>query len=218
VNDVAKKIKVIVDLGLRPSLRQAGFRKGGTHFSKIDQEALEIINVQSSQWNNASSGRFTLNVGVHFAAVARMLLGTDPMPAIPKEYYCLIRRRVGMLLPRENDHWWVVTTDTDAESLAAELSSAWRDYISPWLEKFKTIAGAARELEKDNGMYSWTAAAARLVLGEREKAIRLVETAIEFLRTNGDFAHPANAALTEKRVNEIRLWAAAHGLTGTTKT
>ena len=218
MNDVAKKIKVIVDLGLRPLLKQAGFRKGGTHFSKVDQESLEIINVQSSQWNNTSSGKFTLNVGVHFGTVARMLHGTDPMPAIPKEHYCLIRRRVGMLLPGGKDHWWVVTTDTDAESVAAELSSAWRDYISPWLEKFKTTAGAAHELEKDNGMYSWTAAAARLVLGEREKATRLVETAIEFLRTNSDFAHPANAALMEKRINEIRLWAAAHGLTGPTKT
>jgi uncharacterized protein DUF4304 len=217
LNDTAKKVRAITALGLEPSLKEAGFRKGGTHFSKGDREALQVVDVQSSQWNTGASGKFTLNAGVHFSSVAKMLHGIDPMPSAPKEYYCVLRRRVGMLLPAGTDKWWAVTPKTDAESVAAELSLAWKDYIWPWLERVRTIPGAAEELENGRGGELWAAAAARLVLGEREKAGRLVEKMIEVLRTDRDAAHPANADLTAKHLGKIQQWAIEHGLDGFVK-
>lgn len=212
MNDIAKKIKLIAATGLHPLLKQAGFRKNGTHFSRIEQEALQVINVQSSQWNNASSGKFTLNIGVHFAVLAKMLHGKDPMPAVPKEYYCLIRRRVGTLLPAGNDHWWVVIPETDAEAVAAEVESAWKDYVSPWLEKMRTIAGAAVDLETAGGVEFWTAAAARIALGQPERAARSVERMIELLRSDRAAAHPANAARTAENIKKLQDWAVESGL------
>src|SRR5690242_14701265 len=103
MNDTAKKDRAITALGLEPSLKEAGFRKGGTHFSKGDREALQVVDVQSSQWNTGASGKFTLNAPVHFSSVVKMLHGIDPMPSAPKEYYCVLRRRVGMLLPAGTD-------------------------------------------------------------------------------------------------------------------
>jgi hypothetical protein len=98
-----------VDRGLPQQLKQAGFRKNSTHFSRTDGDALRVINVQSSQWNTASSARFTLNIGVHFACVAVMLYENGPMPAPPEEMFCLLRTRVGMILPAGAGRWWVVT-------------------------------------------------------------------------------------------------------------
>jgi hypothetical protein len=212
MNDNARQIKAIVDRGLAPLLKQAGFRKNSTHFSRRNGEALQLINVQSSQCNNASLARFTLNVGVHFASVAEMLYGNDPMPSPPREMFCLLRTRVGMILPAGADHWWIVTPDTNVESVAGELSSAWNDYISQWLEKNKTIAGAAPELEKGMLVHPLATAAARLVLGEREKAAQSVNAVLERFGTALQDSHPANTELIATRIKEFREWAANHRL------
>jgi len=211
MNDVAKQIKTVVDRSLAPLLKQAGFHKKSTHFSRKDGEALQVINVQSSQWNNVSSAKFTLNIGVHFARVAGMLYGTDPMPSPPKEVFCLLRTRVGMIMPAGTDHWWIVTPDTNVDAVSTELSSAWSDCISPWLEKNKTILGVGPELEKALLVHPLAAAAARLVLGDREKAAQLVNTVMERFGAQQD-SHPANAELIATRLKEFRQWATTHGL------
>jgi hypothetical protein len=214
VNEIAHKTKAIVDRGIAPLLKQGGFRKSATHYSRKEGEALQLVNVQSSQWNTASGGRFTLNLGVHFASVAKLLHGSDPMPANPKEQYCVLRTRVGFLLPAAADHWWTVTPETDVAAVANELEAACQDYVFPWLEKVKTVSGAAEEMERSKLGGLWPAAAARLVLGEREKAAQLIAAAIEVYKTDRDATHPANAELTAKRIAELQQWAANHGLQG----
>ena len=147
MSEIAKQIKAIVDLGLAPLLKQAGFRKR-TNYARVGGESLQLINVQSSQWNMGLQGRFTLNTGVHFSGVAKMLMGADPMPAIPKHFYCLIRKIVGQLLLDKADRWWIVTPLTNIPDAAAELSSAINDCVLPWLTKVETISGVATELER----------------------------------------------------------------------
>lgn len=193
-------------------LKQAGFRKNSTHFWKKDGEALQVINIQSSSWNNSAFGRFTLNIGVHFAEVAAMLPKTLPMRDPPKEYCCLIRRRVGMLLPAGGDHWWKVTPETDADAVASELSGVLKEYVFPWLEKLKTISSAADE------MAPWSQAAARIILGDRERAAQLMQAAIEQWKIDADPASPRNAELAAKRVEERRQWAVKHKLKGFSET
>jgi Domain of unknown function (DUF4304) len=217
VSAAAKRTKLIVDQGLSPLLKQSGFRKDSTHYWRYEGEALQVINVQSSQWNTASSARFTLNIGVHFSSVAKMLYGKDPMPATPKEYYRLLRGRIGSLMPAARDHWWIVTSETDIAASAAELAAACKEYVFPWLEKVKSVSGAADEMEKSKLMGLWNAAAARLVLGERERVAQLVAAAIEAYKTDADATHPANAELTAKRIAELLQWAASHGLEGFSK-
>jgi|SRR5271163_1513503 len=212
MNNSAKQIKAIVDRGLAHQLKQAGFRKNSTHFSRTYGEALQVIDVQSSHWNTSSSARFTVNIGVHFASVAVMLYGNDPMPAPPREVFCLLRTRVGTILPARADRWWVVTPDTNVEFVAAELSSAWNDCILPWLEENKTIAGAVPELEKATRVHPLAAAAARLVLGEREKAAHSVNAVLERFGTALQDSHPANTELIAARIKEFREWAANRGL------
>ena len=211
MSETAKRIKKIVDGGLSPLLKSKGFRKNSTNFSRKDGEALQVINIQSSNWNISTSGRFTINIGVHFATVAQMLGGTDPMPSPPKEYYCLLRRRVGQLIRDGRDHWWKVTPESDIDALAAELNLVWENHISLWLEKTKTVAGAAPELEE--GLVSpMAAAAARLVLGEREKAENLARAVIERFKIDLQTAHPVNTELIASHLKTSQQWAFEHNL------
>jgi hypothetical protein len=106
------------------------------------------------------------------------------MPAIPKHYYCLIRKRVGQFLPDRADRWWIVTPLTNIRDVAAELSSVVNDYVLAWLTKVETISGVATELEQGPDPLSgglWTAAAAKLVLGEPERAGELVNSKLILL-------------------------------------
>ncbi|HEY2121935.1 MAG TPA: DUF4304 domain-containing protein [Candidatus Acidoferrum sp.] len=220
MSEIAKQIKAIADLGLAPLLKQAGFRKRGTHYARVKGEALQLINVQSSQWNMSSQGRFTLNIGVHFSSVAKMLMGADRMPAVPKHYYCLRRKRVGQLLPDKADRWWTVAPQTNASDVAAELSSAMNDYVLPWLTKVETISGVAMELERGPDPLSgglWTAPAARLVLGEPERAGELARTMLDDLSNELKSCHPGNKALLTSHIEKLNQWVVDHNLLGFTK-
>lgn len=212
MNEITKKIKLIADRGIVPLLKQAGFRKNSTHFWKKDGEALQVINIQSSSWNNSAFGRFTLNIGVHFAEVAAMLPKNASMPDPPKEYCCLIRRRVGMLMPAGGDHWWKVAPETDADAVATELSGVLREYVFPWLEKLQTISAAADE------MAPWPQAAARIILGDSERAAQLVQATIEHWKINRDPAFPANTDLAARWIDKMSQWAAKHKLKGFSET
>jgi len=221
-SDISEKIKAAINFGLVPLLRQEGFRRQEANFYKREEHVLTVVNVQSSQHNSATipyfdEGRFTLNFGVHFPSVAKVLHGADPMPPLPKEHFCLLRRRVGMLMPGGGDHWWTVTSSTDAEGLGAELNSIRQMYVWPWLSKVRNGAGAAREMELNPGALSGnlaTAAAAFIVLGQREKASELVEKQLEDLERQRERCHPSNQALLERYIAELKGWAADNQLGG----
>jgi hypothetical protein len=206
LNATTKRIASVVELGLSPPLQVEGFHKRGLHFHRSDDSVLQVVTVQSSQWNVAGSGRFRINLGIHFPAVALVLHGVDPMPKIPKEQYCILRGAFSV-----PDLWWTVDPNTDVRAVADKLSAYWRDNASPWMEKNKSLAEAARTLERQlPGL--WAAAAARLVLGERDEAVRLVKACIVNLESSREANHPANAGLTTKRLREIREWASMHQL------
>jgi hypothetical protein len=116
-----------------------------------------------------------------------------------------------MLLADGRDHWWVVTPESDTDAMAAELSSIWREHVSPWLEKVKTISGAAQELETSILVNPLAAVAARLVLGERGQAAQLLDAVIKRSEAN-KYPDPANAALRASHLKEFRKWGVTHGL------
>src|SRR5215471_9065036 len=123
MNENTKRIRQIVDRGIGPSLRYAGFHRHGADFSRKYGEALHVVNFQLSKWNCKELGQFTLNIGVHFTRVAALLFGIDPMPVNPKESHCLIRARAGSLMPEHKDHWWSVTSETNGDAMSEELET-----------------------------------------------------------------------------------------------
>jgi hypothetical protein len=199
-------------LGLGQPLRQAGFHRHGTHFSRQFGDSLQVLNIQSSKWNTSELGRFTINVGVHFSSIATLLYGKDPMPVHPKEFWCLLRARVGILMPDERDHWWTVSPNTKIEEMAEEVAAACSDAILPWLGQFKTISGTNWKFRKGILQHTWAEAAANLVLGDRTKATQLVEEELECLRNNPHYVGSANTTLKEQRLAQLRAWARDQGL------
>ena len=101
---------------------------------------MHVVNFQLNKWNTKEFGKFTLNIGAHFTTVAALLFGTDPMPLNPKESRCLIRARVGLLMPEHRDPWWSVTSETNDDALSKELATVCSSYVLPWPEQFETLA------------------------------------------------------------------------------
>src|SRR5262245_58254178 len=105
MSEIADLIDTVVRLGLAPHLRSSGFKKHSRTFTFETGACTQIVNVQASQANIGSEGRFTLNLGVYFPAVAkrRVMVARG---AYPKEYEGTLRARIGSLMPGNRDHWW----------------------------------------------------------------------------------------------------------------
>jgi hypothetical protein len=213
MTEVAKKIREIAVLGLERPLKQVGFRRHSTNFSRTQDEALHVINIQSSKWNSGESGRFTVNAGAHFPKIASLIYGKDPMPANPKEFHCLVRTRVGMLMPEGRDHWWPVTPGTNVEEVAREIADVCSEYVLPWLASFASISNIDWALSRRSVLQNtWMEAAASLALGDRKRALQCVKNELVSIETSSAYSDPANAKLKKSRIAELRKWAANQGL------
>ena len=116
MSEIGKRITAITNEGLSPRLKDYGFRKRGVNYCRTDGDSIQVVTVQSSQWNNADSGRFRVNFGVHYPNVARLLYESDRMPKFPTESYCILRAIWSV-----PDRWWTVDSTTITADLAVNL-------------------------------------------------------------------------------------------------
>lgn len=211
MNAVTKKIREITDVRVGRMLRSKGFHRHSTHFARELDESLHIVNIQSSQWNTQASGKFTLNVGVHFPKVAKLIYGANPMPKAPKEYHCLLRARIGFLMPEVRDHWWTVTSETNISEMSKEVIRAIEDFVLPWLENFRTIGAAKWTRQVGFMQHILAPAAASLALDNRAEAARLVETELDSIRSDVESGKRDDCS-SSRTVALLRDWAAKQGL------
>jgi hypothetical protein len=206
MSEIGKRIAAVVDSGLGPLLKEQGFRRNGINYHRNEGDGIQVVTIQSSQRNYAESGKFRINFGVHFPEVAKVLHGSDMMPKIPRESSCILRA-IGSF----PDRWWKIDSAADTASLASNLRLYWLETVWPWLESNKRLPDAAKTLESTNRA---AAAAARLVLGQRDEAVRLVKVGIADLESalESQLTHPANAELIEGHIQNLRGWAARHDL------
>lgn len=195
MSEIAKRIEGVVRAGLAPLLKGKGFRKkGGSYYRSDGGGVVSVVNVQLSQGNSANEGRFTLNLGKYFPAVAQ-LEGMASDLEFPKEYECTVRRRIGELMPGHTDHWWRIDAATDEVVMAQQLVEAARDLALPWLNSLRGYAELRRELA---AFPSLTAAGAELLDGDPVAAAGIAQAFIQ--------ERPRAEA-------RARSWAARHGLT-----
>lgn len=183
MSDIAKAIDDVVKRGLAPTLNAQGFRKHTRTFVRDAESAQQIVNVQASQTNQGAEGRFTLNLGVYFPAVARRH-GPVASGAYPKEYESTYRERIGALMPERSDHWWEITPATDLQKMAEEVAEAYRRFAVPWLETMLDLAAVLPMLRRRGD--SLTAASAALELGRMDEATEIVENA--YMKASPEFA------------------------------
>jgi hypothetical protein len=107
-----------------------------------DEEAWILIGFQRSVHSDRSRIRFTINLTVARKATwEAMRSGTMdwkmpyPLRPAPNTRYGtqIWQRRIGRLLPREQDKWWELGPDTDPQRVAADVIAAIRDFGLPAL-------------------------------------------------------------------------------------
>jgi hypothetical protein len=198
-SETGKTIKAIIKEGLGEQLRLDGYHRQGNTWYQRGDGWIRVVNVQASQSNMGTKGKFTVNLGVYFDKVADVL--GHPNDKFPKEFECHLRIRIGLLLPEHRDKWWEFDENTDLAIIASELRQAWSKYGKVWLEKYCSLEAArAYEVEHKN---DWQAIQMSVALGDIKAAKELLDAAL-VERSNKD-----NRYIVD--------WAAKHGLSPQSK-
>jgi hypothetical protein len=160
---------------LHPILKHEGFQKSARTYRRNLDGCIQIINIQGSSWNSGDQGRFTINLAVYYPEAAR-IDGFSRLTDRPVESDCLVRQRIGLLMPDRNDFWWAFDADSDLDKIAREVSSAWTTYGKPWLAECSTPDGAFRFILSLKNPY-W-ASIFSLMQGNRETAKNYLAEAV----------------------------------------
>lgn len=172
---IGNTIDAVLAARFVPTMRLLGYRKSAHTWRRPAASVLHVVNIQSSMTNRASSGAFTMNLRIDVPELA-YLFGDDPLDA-PKEYDCVIRKRIGMLMPARVDLWWKIDDSTDVDALGQEGDDAFTSYGASWLEKRASLAGLLEHFE-DGARGQLDAAAVALLCNDREAAQRALARAL----------------------------------------
>jgi hypothetical protein len=194
MSDTARIIDAVIAGALVAPLEAAGYQRSARTWRRVGATCVRVVNAQGSAWNTGAEGRFTLNLGLYFPALAP-LVGWGRVAERPTEPECQVRMRIGYLLPEGLDHWWIVTPDADVSALAIEVRTAWEHFGAPWLEAHDNLEAARPLVAKQ---YAYGAAAVSLALGDRADAERRLAEAL--------------ASCSQRHgANMLRAWARQHG-------
>ena len=187
-----KAIDRVIASGLTGLLKQAGFRKSARTFRRSREGAIQVLNVQGSQ-GNGPCARFTINLGVYRADVA-LLAPFLPVTDQPKEYECVVRARIGALMPCREDRWWDAQEPSSAAkaSISSEIAEAVECYGLPWLDAHVTLEAIRESLSAFPSLNAAAAAAAAGdLMGAREIADALAS------------ARPQSSAMVSAWLNRL---------------
>lgn len=179
-SDISKRIDEIIKTGIAPVLKQRGFRKAGRNFHRAAGEAVQAINIQADKWNEGGAGRFTVNVGVYFRAVAE-IAERWVVEDVPKEYECTVRGRLG-IMPKPGDKWWVLDDNSDDYQVTRDVADVLSAYGLPWLELSSTRSGLRSAFAMERQCFDFdprSPIALEILDGNRERAVALLRERIK---------------------------------------
>ena len=136
--DVQEKRKFISGK-IADFLKENDFKKRGNHFFKSNGEIGYCVNIQNDKWNNAEQIRFTLNLGIYterFWLEHYDYKHTGVAPSFPKEYECAVRKRIGSLMPTNEDRWYCITYDTNVMKLWTDIEHDLTYYVMPFFARY----------------------------------------------------------------------------------
>jgi len=139
---------------LAPALKQRGFKKSGATWRRGSGDAIEVLNLQGSQWGPS----FYVNLGVYFRA-----LGDRDQPT---EYQCHVRTRLDEIVPdRARLHALLDFEHPIPESdRARELETLVANHGVPWLDTVSTVEGAREYCNSQAARSPWITKEARAFL------------------------------------------------------
>ena len=137
-SDSSKKIDEIISEGTKKYLKDNGYKKLVRCFSKESDDFIFVIDFQSSQYNDPSSAKFTINVNVVFPYFHEKWTNTL-LPKNRSKAAALISRRIGHLMPEGCDYWWEVHSDSNAQNLGSEVQKVLSTYALPFFQEIDSI-------------------------------------------------------------------------------
>lgn len=168
---IGKQVDACIRLSLAPLLKKTGFKKKGRTFLRTAQDLVHVVNVQASWTNSGDEGRFTVNLGVYFQGVERLL--GNHVETEPRHVHCHIQERIGALLTPSHDHWWTIAPDLGLSEVAKSVGDAVANHGLPWLETVSTIDGATQSTRwMKNGAI--TLAALHVLAARQPEALQLM--------------------------------------------
>ncbi|KPJ91600.1 MAG: hypothetical protein AMJ53_11285 [Gammaproteobacteria bacterium SG8_11] len=175
MSEIAKRIDAIIKEGLAPLLKNNGFKKKARNFYREYSDRVEVINVQASQWNEGNEGKFTINVGVYYPEISK-ILEAPPVSGAPKEYDCTVRERIGLLTPENKDHWWHIDGSVNDLEVAENVANQVEKICFPWLSEMSDLENVKNYVVKNK---AFVAAGIALFQGYREEATDLIKKALK---------------------------------------
>jgi hypothetical protein len=147
----SKIINEVLGSHIAPYLKALGFKKKAANFWRENDDWVDLVNLQKSQWNNANEAQFTLNLGIYWRDVqTEIKREAKSMP--PKELECTVFERLGALFIG-NDFWWSVHPGINADDLGKEVVEKLDKFGLPWLDKGHDPETTCRYLETTKSAY-----------------------------------------------------------------
>ena len=117
-------------------MKSLGFTGSGSTFTWPSESSFSQIGLQKSQFSDRDELKFTMNVTVadktvwEAARVAKPYLSTKPAP---NRFYgtFIWQRRIGKLLPSNEDLWWTLRANDDWKHVSEAVVSAVTGYVIP---------------------------------------------------------------------------------------
>lgn len=117
-------------------LKEQDFKKVGSYYYYQQDNNIGILSVQKSLNSSSSKIKFTINVGVFCTSIYRFIHYEDKKnPTIDN---CHWKTRIGLLMPENEDKWWIIENDSDTELLRKELFHMMNFYVIPAIKNHIT--------------------------------------------------------------------------------
>jgi Domain of unknown function (DUF4304) len=182
-------------------LREIGFSKNQSTYSKRLDEILWLINIEKSRWNDLNELEFTINCGIYVPGVWSIYANLNE-PTNPKVENSSVYFRIGMLTPERKGIWWKLLKDDSIETdtiVAEDMVFNIEKFALPFLTKFKNAYDVATFLssEKEDKF--------KYLLFPVAKAQRLAFAGIIFykLGENSKAKEAIDGAVMESRMSPI---------------
>ena len=152
MSQISKVIDNFIREYIAPINKQQGFKKRGRNFHKALVDCIYVINVQASQWNEADSGQFTINLGVYFPNIELETWGDiAEITERPTEPRCTARTRIGSLVEPYCDKWWEISPTSSQAEIGNEVVHLINTFGFKWQESMSSSRDALLEhLVKDH--------------------------------------------------------------------
>lgn len=139
----SKLIDELIKNYLAPMMKDKGFRKSGANFWRESANAIDVLNIQKSQWNDAWKASFYVNLGVYWKSFHRDQ-GLEFKSKFPREYECTAFSRV--LEPTAKT--WRLLPNSNLGKVGSILIETVQQIAFPWFEEMHSEANILSHLKK----------------------------------------------------------------------